>query len=143
MIIPDINLLIYAYNGAAPAHVHARAWLEQLMRDQTPVAIPWVVSLGFVRIMTHPSILVDPLHPSQALDILETWYGRSHVLRLEPGPRHLSILRGLLSHLGVAGNLTTDSHLAAMAIEYKAELHTNDTDFRRFHGLNWHNPLDV
>jgi predicted nucleic acid-binding protein len=48
---------------------------------------------------------------------------------------------GLLERLGTAGNLTADAHLAALAIEYQAELHSTDADFSRFSGLRWRNPL--
>ena len=70
-----------------------------------------------------------------------SWLLRSHIHPLDPGPRHLEILTGLLTECGVAGNLTTDAHLAAIAMEYQAEIHSNDADFGRFSGLRWFNPL--
>jgi predicted nucleic acid-binding protein len=60
---------------------------------------------------------------------------------LDPGARHAEILFGLLESLGTAGNLTTDAHLAALAIEHQAELHSTDADFARFPGLRWVNPV--
>jgi uncharacterized protein len=60
---------------------------------------------------------------------------------LSAGDRHAEILFGLLEHLGTAGNLTTDAHLAALCIEHQAELHSTDADFVRFPGLRWKNPL--
>jgi toxin-antitoxin system PIN domain toxin len=141
MIVPDVNLLVYAYNRDAPKHVRAKAWWEGLLNDPQPVAIPWAVVCGYVRLMTHPSVLVTPLAPERALGHVRTWLDRPNVQTLEPGPRHLEILEGLFRSIGVAGHLTTDAHLAAIAIEHQCELHSNDADFGRFPGLRWRNPL--
>jgi toxin-antitoxin system PIN domain toxin len=141
VIVPDLNLLIYAYNSDAPRHAAARAWWEGLLNGAEPVAIPWVVVLGFLRLMTHRSVLATPLAPSIALAHIRSWYARSNVEHLEPGPQHLDILERLLSVVGSAGNLTTDAHLAALAIEQQCELHSADNDFARFPGLRWRNPL--
>lgn len=141
MILPDINLLVYAYNRDAPHHAAARAWWEKLLSSAHPVGLPWAVCCGFVRMMTHPAVLVSPLGPAPAVAHVRSWFAQPNVEVVEPGPRHLDLLDRLLGHLGVGGNLTTDAHLAAIAIEYRAELHTNDTDFARFPGLRWRNPL--
>jgi len=87
-------------------------------------------------------VLTDPLHPSTALDHVEAWLARADVQIVEPGPRHLSIVRNLFEATGVAASLTTDTHIAALAIEHQCELHSNDADFARFPGLRWRNPLD-
>ena len=129
MIVPDINLLIYAHNEAAGLHAPARAWWEDLMTREQAIGLPWAVVLGFVRLVTHPAVLADPLLPDAALARVRRWVERSHVRFLEPGPRHLDILDELFAVTGVGGSLTTDTHLAALAIEYKAELHSNDADF--------------
>jgi len=141
VILPDINLLVYAYNQNAPLHEPARRWWEETMSAGKPIGLPWTVMLGFVRLMTHPAVLSPPLRPNKAIEHVKSWLTRPHVRVLEPGPRHLAILDELLSGLGVAGSLTTDAHLAALAIEHQAELHSNDTDFARFTGLRWHNPM--
>lgn len=141
MILPDVNLLVYAYNEAAPLHAKARTWWEEVMTRERPVALPWAVALGFVRLVTHPAVLTDPIHPTEALDRVRSWLERDHVQTLEPGPRHLEILRSLFESTGVAASLTTDTHLAALAIEYQCELTSNDHDFERFPGLRWRNPL--
>jgi len=142
MIVPDINLLVYAYNEAAPLHDRARGWWKERMAGPTPVAIPWAVVFGFVRLVTHPAVLASPLTPEQALDRVDDWFGREQVLVLEPGPRHLRIARDLWRATGVGANLTTDTHLAALAIEHGAELHSNDRDFERYPGLRLRNPLE-
>lgn len=141
MVLPDLNLLIYAYNEAAPFHPAARAWWEDLLTAERSVAIPWAVVLGFVRLVTHPAVFAAPLSPVAAMDRVRAWFDRPHVQVLDPGPRHLDIMTDLLRHTEVAGNLTTDTHLAALAIEHQCDLHSNDTDFARFPGLRWHNPL--
>ncbi|MBI5546823.1 MAG: type II toxin-antitoxin system VapC family toxin [Deltaproteobacteria bacterium] len=141
MILPDINLLVYAHNEAAPQHALAREWWEELHGRSQPIALPWAVALGFVRLVTHPRILVEPLTPAQALDRVDSWLGCDHVQVIDPGERHLAIVRRLFEATGVGGALTTDTHLAALAIEHQCELHSNDCDFSRFPGLRWRNPL--
>lgn len=141
MILPDVNLLIYAHNRAAPHHDRARAWWEETLTSGAPVALPWAVVFGFVRLVTHPRVLERPLQPAAALDRVDGWLARSCVCPLEPGPRHLTIVRELFAATGVAAGLTTDTHLAALAIEHRCELCSNDSDFARFGGLDWTNPL--
>ncbi len=142
MILPDVNLLIFAHNEAAPRHEPAREWWENaLNREQPPIGIAWAVALGFVRLVTHPMVLVDPLSPEEALGHVESWFDREHVRIVEPGPRHLEIIGQLFAAVGVAGGLTTDAHLAALAIEHQCALYSTDTDFGRFPGLRWTNPL--
>ena len=142
MVIPDINLLVFSYNEEAPRHGTGREWWQGLMTGREPVGIPWVVVIGFIRLVTHPSVLAAPLAPKAALARVGQWFVREHVQSLEPGPRHLAILERLFEATPVGGNLTTDTHLAALAIEHQCELHSSDADFARFPGLRWHNPLD-
>ena len=97
--------------------------------------------LGFVRLVTHPAVLVAPLAPVDALTYVRGWLDRSNVRIVEPGPRHLDLLDEIFRATDVAGSLTTDTHLAALAIEHQAELHSNDADFARFPGLRWRNPI--
>lgn len=141
MILPDVNLLIHAYNSGSPAHARARAWWESTLSDPAPVGLPWVVILGFIRITTHPGILANPLSAADACRHAESWLKQPQLLLLHPGERHATILFDLLLDLGTAGNLTTDAHLAAIAIEHQAELNSTDADFARFSGLKWRNPI--
>ena len=141
MILPDLNLVIYAHNADAPTHAASRAWWERLLNGAEPVAVPWAVVLGFIRLMTHRAVLITPMLPNAAVERVRSWFARPNVQPLEPGPQHLEILDRLLGAAGAAGNLTTDAHLAALAIEHQCELHSNDTDFARFSGLRWRNPL--
>lgn len=141
MIIPDINLLVYAYNADAPRHLAAKAWWEALMSGTEPVAVPWAVSLGFVRLLSSPRVVVVPYAAPELLAFVRAWLERPHVTVVAPGPRHLDLLESLMGRPGVAAALTTDAHLAALAIETQSELHTADHDFARFPGLRWRNPL--
>jgi len=141
VILPDVNLLLHAYNRESPAHVEARAWWEDLLNGTQPVGLAWVAILGFIRVTTHRQVLLNPLPAAVACADVRAWLARPYVSVLHPGDRHAEILFGLLDSLGTAGNLTTDAHLAALAIEHQAELHSTDADFGRFSGLRWVNPL--
>ena len=141
MIVPDINLLVHAYNSESRVHAAARAWWEALLNGTQPVGLPWITLLGFIRITTHRQILVRPLGAAAACDRVRAWLACPYASVLHPGDRHAEILFGLLSQLGSAGNLTTDAHLAALCIEHQAELHSTDVDFARFPGLRWNNPI--
>jgi toxin-antitoxin system PIN domain toxin len=141
MIVPDINLLVHAYNSESRVHAPARVWWEGLLNGTRPVGLAWVTMLGFIRIATHRQILASPLPPEAACASVRAWLMRPYVSVLHPGERHAEVLFGLLERLGAAGNLTTDAHLAALCIEHQAELHSTDADFARFPGLRWRNPV--
>jgi len=91
--------------------------------------------------MTSRVVLVDPLKPGEALAHVRSWLERPQAHPLVPGPRHLEILSEIMRAAGASGRLTTDAHLAALAIETQSELHSNDADFARFRGVRWVNPL--
>lgn len=140
MIVPDLNLVVYAYNEDAPQHAKAKLWWEDCLSGAEPVGLAWVVVLGFVRLMSNRRVLVRPMSAPEALAQCRSWLQRSQVRSILPGPTHLDILSGLLEG-PVGPNLVTDAHLAALAIEHQAELYSNDSDFVRFSGLAWRNPL--
>jgi len=142
VILPDINLLLHAYNCDSPAHAAARVWWERALNSTRPVALAWATILGFIRTTTHRQVFSNPLPVATACAHARAWLGQPYVSIIDPGARHAEILFGLLESLGTAGNLTTDAHLAALAIEHQAELHSTDADFTRFPGLRWVNPLD-
>jgi toxin-antitoxin system PIN domain toxin len=141
VIIPDVNLLLYAEIDAYLQHELARAWWEEALSGDARVALPSVAIFGFLRIATSRRIFEEPLALPDALARVEAWLERSNVTFLGPGPRHLQTAFALLRQLGTGGNLTTDVQLAAYAIEKQAELCSNDLDFGRFAGLRWTNPL--
>ena len=140
MIIPDVNLLVYAYNDDTPFHAKAKDWWEAQLNTKA-VGLPWAASLGFVRLMTHPKVVSRPLSGQEAVSVVESWLALPQVRIAGPGSQHLAILATLFGDAGKAASLTTDAHLAAIAIEYQAELHSNDQDFGRYSGLKWVNPL--
>lgn len=141
MILPDVNVLLHAYNSSSPLHAAARRWWEERRAEDSPVFLPWVVILGFLRLTTHPRLAAHPLSAEEACEIVESWLARHQVSVLLPGERHSSLLFGFLRTLGAGGNLTTDAHLAALAAEHDLEVCTTDGDFASFPGLRWRNPL--
>ncbi len=141
MILLDANLLIYAVNEDAPLHRKAKAWLESAISGPDTVAFSWNVVLAFLRLTTRAGLFRNPLSVETAMDLAASWLEQPSVTVIHAGPRHLRILRELLLPVGPGGNLTSDAHLAALAIEHGAELCSSDTDFARFQGLRWSNPL--
>lgn len=141
MVVPDLNLLLYAVHRESPQHARAAGWLERLLTGDEPVGLPWAVALGFVRLTTNSRVFPSALSVEAALELVDTWYGRRIVTMIGPGDGHWRIVRTLLTEAGAAGNLTSDAHLAALCIERGATLHTADADFGRFRGLRWVNPL--
>lgn len=141
MIVVDVNLLLYATFTTFEQHAAAFEWLEGVLNGDEQLLLPSVSVFGFIRIATNPRIFESPLRIEQALAAAETWLAQPHVHFLAPGPRHLELAFQLLRKLGAAKNLTTDVQLAAHAIENQATLCSNDSDFARFEGLRWTNPL--
>lgn len=141
MKLLDLNLLLYAIDETSAPHERARPWLEETLSGTEEVGFAWIVLLGFVRLTTNPAIFEWPLQPEEAFDYLDGWLGQPVATVVHPAAGHAARLRGLLEPLGTAGNLTSDAHLAALALEHGAELCSADTDFARFPGLRWLNPL--
>lgn len=141
MILIDTNLWLYACLKELPQHSRSRVWLEAVMVGDEPIALAWNVVMAVLRITTQQRLMLNPLSPDQALNLVEGWLNHPQVQLLEPGPRHWSILRTLLENSGTVGNLTNDAHLAALAIEHNCTLYSADNGFRRFVGLRCLNPL--
>jgi toxin-antitoxin system PIN domain toxin len=139
--ILDVNLLLYALDETSPRHAPARKWLEATLSGATTVGLPWQVLLAFLRLSTRAAVFAHPLSADQALDVMAGWLDQPPVTIPQPGSRHPALLRELLGAVGTAGNLVTDAHLAALAIEHGAELCSSDADFSRFPGLRWVDPL--
>lgn len=142
MRVVDANVLIHAVNLDVAEHATARSWLEHRLNGTEAVGFAWVALLAFVRIVTRADVLEAPLGPGAAFDYVEEWLARPSATLLHPTARHLAVLRGLLEPVGTAGNLTTDAHLAALAVEHGAQLVSFDRDFGRFPGLRWRHPAD-
>jgi uncharacterized protein len=141
MIIVDVNLLIYAVNEDAPNHRKAKSWLAAMVSGTETVGLPWIVLLAFLRLTTRPGLFKKPLRVETAFDLVDAWLQQHSVIVPEPTSRHLRTLRDLVLPLGTGGNLTSDAHLAALAIEHGAEVCSTDADFARFGRLRWRNPL--
>lgn len=106
------------------------------------VALPWAVLTAFIRLTTNPRVLVEPLSAPASLHMVRSWRDHPTVTVVEPTDRHLDVLGHLLEATGVGGNLVSDAHIAALAIEHGATLCSVDGDFARFPGLNFTNPLN-
>jgi toxin-antitoxin system PIN domain toxin len=132
VIVVDVNLLLYAVVTGFPQHAVARDWWEGAPDEPSEVGLAAPAIFGFLRIGTNPRVLNSLLPVAEAAAYVREWLNRPQVHFLRPGPRHLEIAFDLLRGLGTAANLTTDSQLAALAVENAAELASNDTDFGRF-----------
>ena len=141
MKLVDVNVLIYAMDETSARHRPARRWLEQTLSGSETVLFAWVVLLAFLRLSTRPTVFTAPLSSDEALEVIDGWLTQPNATVAHPSDRHTAILRDLLAAVGTGGNLTTDAHLAALAIEHGAELCSSDTDFSRFPGLHWRDPL--
>lgn len=141
MIVVDVNLLLYAVVTGFPQHQRARSWWEGALSGSTEIGLCNPSIFGFLRIVTNPRVLEQPLHIGDALSFVQDWLKRPNARYVVPGPRHLALAFGLLEELGTGGNLTTDVQLAALAIENDGVVHSNDADFGRFSSVRWVNPL--
>ncbi len=141
MIVPDINMLVYAYNEGSPLYQTAKEWWEELINGSEEVGLPWAVSTGFVRLMANPRVVTPPLAPVVSLDHVRNWLEFPHIIAINPGPSHLEMMRQTLEMSGTSRNVVTDAHIAAIALEYGAEVHSKDSGFGRLPGLRWRDPL--
>lgn len=142
MKLPDVNLFIYAYDAGSPRHEMAREWLEQVLSGSDTIALPWAVLLSFIRLSTQRATTTQPFDVDVAISLVEEWLAQPCTTIIAPTNRHPAVLRDLLAPIGATGgNLTSDAHLAALAIEHGATLCSCDNDFSRFAGLRWVDPL--
>ena len=135
MRTPDVNLLLYAVNGDSPQHDTAREWIEASFARAAGIAFAWPALVGFLRLSTRSGIFARPLPVEDALAVVDAWLQHPRAQVITPTSRHAALLSGLLLGAGSGGNLVSDAHLAALAIEHGAELGTFDRDFSRFAGL--------
>jgi len=141
MIIPDINLLLYAYDSSSTFHGKATAWWEACMSGDEPIGLPLVVLFGFLRVGTNARAFANPMTPAEAAAHVRLWLEQPVAQLLEPGTGHVEQVLQLLETLGTAGNLVSDAQMATLALDNDAVLHTADADFMRFQGLRWFNPV--
>ena len=141
MILVDANILIYAIDRDSPHHARARRWLEETLSSDTRVGLPWIVILAFIRLTTRRGIVRNPMSPEQAVAFVDSLLRQPFVTAMGPGEHHWSVLSSLLRASGTAGNLTSDAHVAALALEHGCTVVSGDNDFRRFSGVIHQNPL--
>lgn len=140
MNVVDANVLLYAVNSAEPRHHEARAWLDSALGGRETVGFAWPVVLAFLRLSTKVGLFPRPLTPPGALSRVRAWLDQPPSVILEPTARHLDVLAGLLAETGAGGNLVSDAHLAAIAVEHGATVVTYDRDFERFPGVRVRRP---
>lgn len=143
MIVPDVNVLVYAYREEQPDHEHYRRWLQTVLAGAQPVGLTLHVVAGFVRVATHPGIFDPPTPLPDALDFIRAVRSAPAAIALEPSERCAYVFDEVCRRSGVKGAHVADAYLAALAIENGAVLYTADRGFARFPGLRWRHPLDA
>jgi len=141
MLLPDVNVLVYAHRQDGPEYPLYRAWLEELVRADAAFGMADIVLSGFLRIVTNPRIFARPTPVKLAVSFAEELRAQPNCVTVAPGPRHWSIFSRLCLEAGAKGNLIADAYLAALAIESGSEWITSDRGFSRFPGLRWRHPL--
>ena len=142
MDLPDVNVLVYAQSARAEQHERYALWLNRLVESDAPFGMSDVVLSGFIRIVTHPTILTPPTPLPDALEFVARLRERPNFVSVAPGLRHWEIFTSLCRRVGAKGNAVPDAYLAALAIESGSEWVTTDRGFARFPGLRWRHPLD-
>jgi toxin-antitoxin system PIN domain toxin len=140
-MLVDANVLLYAVDERSRAHAAARGWLEAALNGSRRVALPWQSLLAFVRIVTHPRALPAPLAPADAWSFVAEWLDAPAAWVPQPGRGYRDILGRLVRDLDLRGNLVSDAALAALALEHGLAIVSADSDFARFPGLTWLNPV--
>ncbi|HZQ17603.1 MAG TPA: TA system VapC family ribonuclease toxin [Terriglobales bacterium] len=142
MIVLDANILLYAYDSASAKHATARAWVEEVFSQATPVGLPWQTIGAFLRIITNTRLPGERFSLEEAAKVVDRWLEQPNVRLLAPGDDHWPLLRRIIVEGQAPGALVSDAQLAALTVEYGGTLHTTDRDFARFPGLRWKNPLE-
>jgi uncharacterized protein len=141
MIFVDANILLYAEDSLSEHHEAARSWWDEQLSGTAPVALCWPVITAFIRISTNPRLHQRPLTLREAIERVRSWVEQPCVRVLVPTDNHWRVFQEMLRAGNASGNLVTDARLAALAVEHNCKLYSNDSDFARFRGLNWINPL--
>jgi uncharacterized protein len=139
--IVDANVLLYAVNEADPKHDVSRRWLDGALSAAEPVGFGWIVILAFLRLSTKVGLFPHPLELPEALATVRLWLAAAPSVILEPTPRHFEVFASLIGETGAGGNLTSDAHLATLAVELDAVVVTFDSDFERFAGVRRQEPV--
>jgi toxin-antitoxin system PIN domain toxin len=140
--VVDLNVLLYVVNRSSAHHLRLIDWWRRALDGDESIGLPWIVVLGFLRLTTTPRAFPRPLDPNTAAGIVEDWLQLANVFLVREKDDQWTTLTSIIRHTGTAGNLTTDAHLAAVALTHDAVLVSCDNDFRRFRGLRVENPLE-
>lgn len=141
MTLIDANLLLYAANRDAVEHQRSRSWLEEQLNGSQRVGMPWETLTAFVRLATNPRVLARPLKPAEAWSFVQDWLAVPVVWIPAPTEQHAEVLGALLVKYDLRGNLASDAHIAALALQHGLDVYSADTDFARFTEVRWVNPL--
>ncbi len=141
MILVDANLLLYAEDSLSEHHQAVRNWWDALLSGSEPVCLCWPVITAFIRIATNPRLHRRPLTPKEACERVQSWLEQPCVRVIHPTEQHWHILQQILTRANAVGNLVSDAHLAALALEHNCHLNSTDGDFARFPNLKWTNPV--
>ena len=141
MILVDANILLYAEDQLSPRHAKARTWWDAELSGSSPVCLCWTVLGAFIRIGTNPRVFEHPLSLDQGIARMQSWLDQPCTRIVHPTERHWVVFQQMLRDGQAGANLVTDAHLAALAVEHGCELVSTDSDFVRFPGLKWRNPL--
>lgn len=142
MLCIDVNVLVYAHRREAERHDEYRGWLDAARKGAEPVGVSDLVLSGFIRVVTHPRVFVEPTPLATALAFAEVLRTAPAAVKVSPGPRHWELFRALCQNTGARGNAIPDAYLAALAIELGATWISADRGFSRFSDLRWRHPLD-
>ena len=137
----DANLLLYAVHKRSEQHRAAAAWLTEQLNGPRRVGLPWQSLASFLRIATHPRAFARPLEPSVAWERVSDWLAAPAAWIPQPGVDYSRLLGELVIRHEIRGNLVPDAQLAALALEHGLTIYSMDTDFARFRGVRWLNPL--
>jgi hypothetical protein len=141
MILPDVNVLVYAHREDAVDHAQYKQWLEGILKGGQPYGISDHVLSGFLRIVTHPRVFTPPSPIKEALEFVQQVRSQPNCRVIMPGSRHWQIFTDLCQSHSATGNLVPDVWFAALAIESDCEWITTDSDYEQFSALRWRHPL--
>jgi len=141
MIIPDANLLLYAYDSSNRFHRPAALWWKQCLEGIEPVGLCGVVLFAYCRIGTSRQAFENPMTIEEAARHVRSWLERPVTEFLLIQEADVILALQWLENAGSGGNLTTDAQIAAIAHRHRATVHTADTDFNRFKDIRWKNPI--
>lgn len=143
MRLVDANVLLYAVNADTTHHEVSRQWLDHALGGADTVGLTWLVVTAFVRLSSKIGLFPQPLSTGEAIAQVQAWIDAPGGTVVEPTAHHLSVLGRVLEPVGSGGNLVSDAHLAAIALEHRAEVVTFDADFGRFPGVRWRRPDEL